>query len=119
MTPDAEIMLPLKVATERASAELEALYERLERLEHGLDALVLHSSGALDSQSIAMLQELDMLRQSVGALADYLGQISLETDHGGMVDLAQALQSVPLRDMAHRLGGQGKVVAPAGQAELF
>lgn len=114
-----ETVLPLKDATGRASTELEALYERLERLEHALETVTQASSVALDRNSIGMLQELDMLRQSIGALADYLGQISLATDRTGMVDLSEALRGVPLRDMATRLGGQVKTAPRTGHAELF
>ncbi len=119
MSGEVEIRLPLRDATQRASSELETLFVRLERLEHALDSVVLKSSGGLSSQTIGMLQELDMLRQSIGALADYLGQISLKTDCAGMVDLSEALNAVPLRDMATRLGGQSRTAARAGHAELF
>ncbi|MBV7396540.1 chemotaxis protein [Mameliella sediminis] len=119
MTMRTGTMLPLKVATGRASAELEGLHSRLERLEHGLDAVIMHSTEAFDTKSIGMLQELDMLRQSIGALADYLDQISAETDSRGMVNVSEALTAMPLRDMASRLGGQVKIAASGGHAELF
>ncbi|WP_417210104.1 chemotaxis protein [Antarctobacter sp.] len=119
MTAMTDTTLPLKVATRRASAELEGLYVRLERLEHGLDTVIVHATHAFDTKSIGMLQELDMLRQSIGALADYLDQISAATDDTGMVDVVQALSSVPLRDMATRLGGTANSAAAVGHAELF
>ncbi|WP_323772162.1 chemotaxis protein [Antarctobacter sp.] len=119
MTSVADNTLPLKVATRRASAELEGLYVRLERLEHGLDTVIVHATHAFDTKSIGMLQELDMLRQSIGALADYLEQISAETDETGMVDVVQALSAVPLRDMATRLSGTVNSAATGGHAELF
>ena len=111
--------LPLKIATRRASAELEGLYVRLERLEHGLDSVIVQASHVFDTNSIGMLQELDMLRQSIGALADYLEQISEETDEAGMVDVVQAVSAVPLRDMANRLSGTSNAPSNAGDAELF
>lgn len=119
MTVGKGTVLPLRVATQRASSELEGLYTRLERLEHGLDTVLVATPTALDSQSIGMLQELDMLRQSIGALADYLGQVAAETGTDGMVNTAGALSAVPLRDMAERLGGRQKSVAAAGHPELF
>ncbi|SMX46202.1 hypothetical protein [Maliponia aquimaris] len=112
-------VLPLRVATQRASSELEGLYMRLERLERGLDAVLVATPAALDTQSIGMLQELDMLRQSIGALADYLGQVAAETGSDGLVNTADALSAVPLRDMAERLGGRQKPAAAAGHPELF
>ena len=119
MTRQPEIMLPLKIATQRASKELEGLHMRLERFEHGLDTVFAHSATALDTHSIAMLQELDMLRQSVGALAHYLAHITALPEKDGMVDVAHALHAVPLRDMAMRLGGENKSTTGAGHAELF
>jgi hypothetical protein len=119
MTAHPEFMLPLKTATQRASLELNGLHARLERLEHGLDAVLTRSADALDTETIEILQELDMLRQSVGALSDYLERISATTDDAGLVDLAGALSNIPLRDMATRLGGQTHSASRAGQAELF
>lgn len=111
--------LPLRLAAERVSAELEALYDRLERLEYGLDMVFMHTSEALDGQTISMLQELDMLRQSLGALADFLVHLAKDTNEGGLVNPEEALRAVPLRDMAVRLGGQTKAEPVSGHAELF
>ncbi|MCR9275525.1 MULTISPECIES: chemotaxis protein [Mameliella] len=119
MSRGKDTVLPLKLATQRASDELEGLHARLERLEHGLDAVISHSTHAFDTKSIGMLQELDMLRQSIGALADYLDQISTATDANGMVNVSEALTAIPLRDMACRLGGQVNSAANGGHAELF
>lgn len=111
--------LPLKTATFRVAGELEGLYARLERLEYGLDMIFVHNSDSFDGKSISMLQELDMLRQSLGALSDFLVQVSQETDDRGAVDPGPALRSVPLRDMAVRLGGVEKTAPDSGHAELF
>lgn len=119
MTKKHEIMLPLKVATQRASQELESLHVRLERVEHALDTVFAKSANALDTQSIAMLQELDMLRQSVGALAAYLAQVSNKTDDTGTAEITSALNAIPLRDMAIRLSGAQKAPPNSGHTELF
>jgi hypothetical protein len=111
--------LPLKLATRRVAGELEGLYERLERLEYGLDMVFVHTEGTLDGQAVVMLQELDMLRQSLGALADYLTRLAQDTDDAGQVDSAPAIESIPLRDMAVRLGGNNRPAPETGHAELF
>lgn len=110
---------PLKLAAERVASELEGLYGRLERLEYGLDMVFVHTSQAMDTQTISMLQELDMVRQSLGALAEYLSHLACETNDSGDVDATRALEKVPLRDMAVRLDGQAKSVPSTGHAELF
>ncbi|MBP0481391.1 chemotaxis protein [Sagittula salina] len=117
--PEAGTQLPLSVAAERVAGELEGLYGNLERLEYGLDMVFVHTSEALGGQTITMLQELDMLRQSLGALADFLSQLARETDATGTVDTGAALRCVPLRDMAIRLGGEEKSGPVSGHAELF
>lgn len=117
--PEATNQLPLSLATERIAGELEGLYGRLERLEYGLDMVFVHSSEALNGQTITMLQELDMLRQSLGALADFLNHLSRDTDDRGLVNIGPAVQAVPLRDMAVRLEGKEKAGPVTGHAELF
>lgn len=115
----AEPSLPLSVAAERVADELEGLYSRLERLEYGLDMVFVNATESYGSQTITMLQELDILRQSLGALSDFLVNLSRETDEYGKVDLSPALKSVPLRDMAARLSGSNKSPSESGHAELF
>ena len=119
MTKRAISQLPLSLAAERVASELEGLHGRLERLEYGLDMVFMHATDNLDGQAITMLQELDMLRQSLGALADFLSQLTRETNSLGQVDPSDALNSVPLRDMAARLKGKKNSKAISGDAELF
>lgn len=119
MTRNASDTVPLKLATSRVAGELESLHGRLERLEFGLEAVFAHSRAGLEGQTIGMIQELDMLRQSLGALADYLEHLSEATDAAGQSDQATALRAMPLRDMAARLGGARHEAAASGLAELF
>jgi small-conductance mechanosensitive channel len=111
--------MPLQQACARVAEELEALHGRLERLEAGLETALTPPPPGLEGRSIAMIQEIDMLRQSLGALADYIGQLAREAEADGRVDARAAIASVPLRAMAERLAGRA-VAAPApGQPELF
>lgn len=119
MTPGAPTRMPLKQATIRIADELESLHERLERLEFGLEAVFAHSRDGLEGQTIGMIQELDMLRQSLAALAMFMGQAAEQTDKHGQSDLKTALASMPLRDMASRLSGSHQTEATSGHAELF
>jgi hypothetical protein len=119
VTNDGNIKLPLKLAAERVAFELEGLHGRLERLEYGLDMVFVNSGDALDGQAINMLQELDMLRQSLGALADFLNDVTRNVQPNGEVDASEAINSVPLRDMAARLKGTENNKVVSGHAELF
>lgn len=111
--------LPLRVAATRIAAELEALHARLERLEVGIETAFEYSTKGLEGQTIGMIQEMDMLRQSIGALADYIDHLAEMTDGFGEVDATAAINAVPLRDMAARLSGQNSAEAATGHAELF
>ncbi len=119
MTESPSATVPLKQAAQRSADELSGLHERLERLEHGLEAVFAHSRDGLEGQTIAMIQELDMLRQSIGALADFIGTLARNTDDKGQTELALALNGVPLRDMAMRLAGSRHQEPETGQPELF
>lgn len=119
MTAPLPQRLPLKVAAIRIAAELEALHARLERLEVGLESVFEHTTQGLEGQTIGMIQEMDMLRQSIGALADYIDHVAGTTDGDGLVDTTAAINAVPLRDMAARLSGCTAAEAETGHAELF
>lgn len=119
MTVAAPHRLPLKVAATRVAAELEGLHARLERLEFGLESVFAHTTAGLEGKTIGMIQEMDMLRQSLGALADYIDHVAGTTDGSGLVDATAAINAVPLRDMAARLAGQDAAEAQTGHAELF
>lgn len=109
----------LKLIATRVACELEGLHGRLERLEYGLDMVFVHTDKNMDGQTISMLQELDVLRQSLEALSIYLTNVTQATDQCGLVDPSSAISSVPLKDMAARLGGGMMVLPETGRAELF
>ncbi len=111
--------LSLNIATVRVATELFGLRERLERVEHGLEVVFLDAENIPNSQTIEMLQELDVLQQSVGALANYLNQISGSDDSEGSISIADAVDMVPLREMADRLNGRPRQSKKTGIAELF
>jgi hypothetical protein len=111
--------IALPVATQRVAAELSSLSDRLQRLEDGLEIVFTHSGHALDGETIGMLQEVDVVLQSVQALSQYLVQISDATMADGTVYVEPALERVPLRDVARRLGGCVEVRDTTGHAELF
>ncbi|MGH1414095.1 MAG: hypothetical protein ACRBB0_11430 [Pelagimonas sp.] len=114
-----EYRLPIQIATSRVANELNALRERLERVEHGLEAVFLESESVPSGQTIGMLQELDVLQQSVGALADYLDKLSNLVNLEGEVLVDDAVKVVPLREMAARLKGKVAQSGLPGQPELF
>lgn len=111
--------LPMEIATVRVATELNGLRQRLERVEHGLEAVFLDSDKIPSGQTIEMLQELDILQQSVGALADYLDKLSGSVTKDGKVSILDAVEVVPLREMASRLSGLSNTSESSGNLELF
>ncbi|PYG28381.1 hypothetical protein [Pelagimonas varians] len=119
MNMGADFQLPLEVATVRVATELNGLRERLERVEHGLEVVFVESDNVPSGQTLGMLQELDVLQQSVGALADYLVQISSLMNGRATVCVDEAVKVVPLREMASRLNGIAAKSNTSGTPELF
>lgn len=114
-----DFQVPLEVATVRVATELNGLRERLERVERGLEMVFIESDSVPSSQTLGMLQELDVLQQSVGALAEYLERLSALVDGRATVSVDEAIKVVPLREMAARLNGISAQSGTSGTPELF
>lgn len=119
MTMVSDHQLPLEVATVRVATELNGLRERLERVERGLEVVFIESDNVPNGQTLGMLQELDVLQQSVGALADYLERLSTLVNGRATVCVDEAIKVVPLREMASRLNGIAAKSDTSGIPELF
>jgi hypothetical protein len=72
------------------------------------------------SQSIYELQSLDRLCQNLGAVADFLRELSKCAQPGWTVDVASAATAVKLADLAERLTGHKTEIADeTGEFENF
>ncbi len=109
----------LQIANIRVATELNGLRDRLERVEHGLEAVFIGTDNVPNGTTIGMLQELDVLQQSVGALADYLGRLSELANTDSTASIEEAISVVPLREMAARLSGISTQSGASGKPELF
>ncbi|MCT4554339.1 MAG: hypothetical protein N4A53_06605 [Pelagimonas sp.] len=107
------------LAVGRVAGELRGLQDRLVRLESTLETLYERADVELDAHSIGTLQDVDFLNQSISALSDYLDHLSgtASTDLG--ICVRDAVDAIPLRDMASRLRGRAAGAPPSGEAELF
>jgi hypothetical protein len=110
---------PLQDETVRVAHELGTLEHRLERIEHALEQVLEADTAALSGTRIIMLQELDVLRQTLGAISEYLADLSAGTTPEGMVDASPFIDKIPLRDLAARLSGSESASQHTGCAELF
>lgn len=105
---------PLSRTLGACASELAALADRCEALQAGL-APALQSGAAIEEA-----QTLDVLTQSLAAVADYLHAVSAILPADWQVDAAPAAAIVPLTELARRLLG-GPLQAPpeAGELDLF
>ncbi|HKR89582.1 MAG TPA: hypothetical protein VJS38_15520 [Phenylobacterium sp.] len=105
---------PLSRTLGACAGELAALADRCEALQAGL-APALQSGAAIEEA-----QTLDLLTQSLAAVADYLHALSASLPAEWLVDPAPAAAIVPLTELARRLTGAALLAPPeSGELDLF
>ena len=96
----------MKVALVNAKCEIDKMEGLTESLQHAVGEL-LQVEGA-PSGARQELQKLDLLHQSLGALASYLSSLSQQTPGEWQIASHMAIADIKLRDMAERLSGEGE-----------
>lgn len=105
---------PLTRTLGACAGELAALADRCEALQAGL-APALQSGAAIEEA-----QTLDMLTQSLAAVADYLHALAADIPKDWVVDAGPATSAVRLTELAKRLAGGALLPAPeSGELDLF
>lgn len=109
-----QALQPLSRTLGACAGELAALADRCEALQAGL-APALQTGAAIEEA-----QTLDLLTQSLAAVADYLHALSTALPADWLVDAGQAASIVPLTELAWRLAG-GVLHPPpeTGELDLF
>jgi len=107
----APALQPLSRTLGACAGELAALADRCEALQAGL-APALQSGAAIEEA-----QTLDILTQSLAAVADYLHALATDLPKDWIVDAAPAVAVVRLNELAKRLAG-GSMLPPAQSGEL-
>ena len=113
---------PLAEVLQAAAAETSNLSRAAERLQSLASDLIRR---AVDGDPALMVeaQGLDVLAQTLAALSAFLQRVGQDASPDWRLDIAPALDSVSLSDLAYRLGHKdadiGEMVAPAGDCELF
>jgi hypothetical protein len=95
---------PLSKTLERTARELRVISASVDDLEHAVGA-ALSRSAPSDAAHIRELQTLDVVRQQVAAVADFLEALNETVPEAWRVDAAAAACCVTLADMAARLSG--------------
>ncbi|KUF12820.1 hypothetical protein [Pseudoponticoccus marisrubri] len=111
--------VPLADVTMRVVSELHILTDRLRNLEDGVETLLLAPGPSVSGDGIRMLQEIDVTRQSIDALADFLHDLCLTANCEGRVSLSDPLDRIQLKDLSARLRGERPIANPTGSMELF
>jgi hypothetical protein len=95
---------PLANALGRTTSELRAIVASVDDLEHAVGAM-LSPSPTPSNTHIQELQSLDMIRQRVAGIADFLEALNETVPEIWRVDANSAARLVTLADMAARLSG--------------
>jgi hypothetical protein len=100
------------------SNEIRMLSDSAADLQNLIGNLVVAGAFA-GSQSIYQLQSLDRLCQNLGAVADFLHELSEGAPIDWKIDAADAAQRIKLADVAQRLAGGGAEDQETGEFEDF
>jgi hypothetical protein len=105
---------PLSRTLGACAGELAALADRCEALQAGL-APALQTGAAIEEA-----QTLDILTQSLAAVADYLHTLAADVPNEWVVDASSAAAAVRLTELAKRLAGGALLPPPeSGELDLF
>jgi hypothetical protein len=115
--------VPVAGTLDRTSTELRKLASVTDGIQHIVSQMLLDHR-AKDLTSLIELQRLDLLSQSLGAIADFLEALAAKTPPHWSLDVKSASQSVKLAELALRLASAtesapGAHAAPVEDCELF
>jgi hypothetical protein len=118
---DAPHDLAMRALLQQLAHELCALQLMVQAMEGSVDAMIARHAGVLDARSIQNLQLLDILNQTLLALATCAGTAAALAPPGWTLDGKAATAGITLASLAQRLGkGTGSATAPCTDAyELF
>ena len=103
----------------RLSAELSTLRAMTVEVEGAVGTLIAGEKGAPPAQLLQPLQRLDILNQSLGALAGVCASAGALAPAGWMIDGAAAMAGLPLAGLAQRLSGVDDPAAQIHEDEFF
>lgn len=94
---------PFPTVLENMARELD----RLASLAGHIDSAVGHVpiSSDMTGETMATLQRVDLLRQSLECLTHYVGSLAGQVNESVLVNPVNAAEALPLRDLARDLAG--------------
>jgi len=113
---------PLADVLQAAADETLDLSRTAERLQ-SLTSDLIRRAALRDPAVVQDAQALDLLAQTLAALAQFLQRVGQDVPVQWRLDTTAALNGLALSDLATRLGhkdaASAEPVAPAGECELF
>lgn len=109
---------PVARLLDRAVVEMRDLTSVVNELEALVGNLV-HAGALGASNSIYDLQKLDLLRQNIGGIADFLDNIRLAAHPDWAIDSELAAAPVKLAELSARLRGATHVPSNGDDADCF
>lgn len=113
--------LPLTQLLAQLSHELGALQLMAADMEATVDDMIERHAGVLDARSIQNLQLLDILNQTLLALARFAANTAAQAEASWQVDGGATVTGITLASLAHRLArGAGQAARAEEESyELF
>ena len=113
--------LPVPALLRQLAQELEALQHMSAEIETAIDEVIERQTGTLDASGMRKLQLLDILNQSLVALAAFAAGAAALASPAWRIDGAAAAADLRLAGLAQRLssGGGDAGAAPDNGVELF
>jgi hypothetical protein len=111
-------LLPLPALLQQIAHELGALQLMAADMEASVDDMIERHAGVLDARSIQNLQLLDILNQTLLALAQFAGNAATLSSPEWGVDARAATAHIKLASLAQRLA-KGGATASKPQAEVY
>ena len=120
-SPPDQQSLAVPALLHQLAHELAALQRIAAEMEDAIDGMIERQAGALDAASMRKLQLLDILNQSLLALADFAGRAAALASPEWRLDGATAAADLKLSRLAQRLAAGAGDAGPASEdgVELF
>ena len=96
--------MPLSVLLTRVAAELHMLCHDGRAVEDAIGRAILGEEPST-GQTLANLQRVDLIVQTLGQLGDYLGAVTGILEPDQVIDVNAPLSRINLRDLARNLAG--------------
>ncbi|MFN3954097.1 MAG: hypothetical protein ACK4LQ_06545 [Pararhodobacter sp.] len=115
--------MPLKSVLLNAAREIERLSELAREIDEAVGTVSL-SGAQIPLSQAQTLQRVDLLRQSLECMTEFIGQVAQQSNEGANICADAAVRNIPLRDLARNLvagpvGAAGGAAADGGQETLF